>query len=591
MSTATLGLNVKQIALGGGTFGPREVEQMSAALGEDPLAHRSLREAVGEMEASEDRSPAAAVRLGVCYYLLGRYGSAIETLKKGDGGALALYYLARAYFAAEHYDQAIETYQAAARAGYEVACSLAFSHQRDEQFRRPRFELTTRDNGLRLVLQLDVARPIRRTRAAPFVRSLRPGPHWLPVNAGEGLAPTNDAGAAEAAARETGQPRKSSPLASVLMCVRNGERFVQRAINSVLTQTMDDFELVIVDDASTDGTYDLLQEITDPRVILMRLPEQSGAAQARNFGLSTARGRYVAILDADDVALPRRLEHQIAFLSERPRTVIVGSPTVVIDADGIPRGVRSMPGGPLAIRWMTMLKSPFAHSSVVFRTDVLNRFEQVYDRAFEPSEDYELCARLLGVGDGENMADPLVFYRVHPEQLSNTKRERQLRLHDRIVRRTIRVELPEFHADDMQLSRLWRLFSGIHADGVDRIALGHLYLDLFDAFRAKYRGYPDLDAVTRSVVQAVMFRCFIPPQVDAWRDLSRRLVALDPVAPVLFPLAASTLAIRRTLWCWSPRIRRNAALTRFVDARPSAAVARAATPRPAEPDPQRLERL
>jgi len=126
MSTATLGSNVKQIALGGGTFGPREVEQMSAALGEDPLAHRSLREAVGEMETSEDRSPAAAVRLGVCYYLLGRYGSAIETLKKGDGGALALYYLARAYFAAEHYDQAIETYQAAARAGYDSdTCTLA----------------------------------------------------------------------------------------------------------------------------------------------------------------------------------------------------------------------------------------------------------------------------------------------------------------------------------------------------------------------------------------------------------------------------------------------------------------------------------
>src|SRR5262245_64351074 len=109
------GTNIKQIALGVGTFGPREVEQMTGALGEDPLAHRMLREAVMEMEASEDRSPAAAVRLGVCYYLLGRYSSAIETLKKGDGGALALYYLARSYVASEQYDQAIEAYQAAAR--------------------------------------------------------------------------------------------------------------------------------------------------------------------------------------------------------------------------------------------------------------------------------------------------------------------------------------------------------------------------------------------------------------------------------------------------------------------------------------------
>ena len=119
------GTNIKQIALGGGTFGPREVEQMSNMLGEDATAHRMLREAVGEMEASEDRSPAAAVRLGVCDYLLGRYADAVETLKKGDGGALALFYLARSHAALEQYDQAGEAYQAAARAGYDSdLCSL-----------------------------------------------------------------------------------------------------------------------------------------------------------------------------------------------------------------------------------------------------------------------------------------------------------------------------------------------------------------------------------------------------------------------------------------------------------------------------------
>ncbi len=119
------GTNIKQIALGGGTFGPREVEQMSNMLGEDATAHRMLREAVGEMEASEDRSPAAAVRLGVCDYLLGRYADAVETLKKGDGGALALFYLARSHAALEQYDQAGEAYQAAARAGYDSdLCAL-----------------------------------------------------------------------------------------------------------------------------------------------------------------------------------------------------------------------------------------------------------------------------------------------------------------------------------------------------------------------------------------------------------------------------------------------------------------------------------
>ena len=127
MQTApAVGTNIKQLALSGGAFGPREVEQMTTALGEDPLAHRMLREATGEMEANEDRSPAAEVRLGVCYYLLGRYQQAIDTLRKGDGGALALFYLARAQFALEQYDAAVTSYQAAAKAGYDGdVCALA----------------------------------------------------------------------------------------------------------------------------------------------------------------------------------------------------------------------------------------------------------------------------------------------------------------------------------------------------------------------------------------------------------------------------------------------------------------------------------
>src|SRR5262245_65551273 len=98
MSTAIApsAANVKQIVLANSTFGPKEVQEILDALAEDPTAHRTLREAINELEASEDRSPAAAVRLGVCHYLLGRYQLALETLKTGDGGALALLYIANA---------------------------------------------------------------------------------------------------------------------------------------------------------------------------------------------------------------------------------------------------------------------------------------------------------------------------------------------------------------------------------------------------------------------------------------------------------------------------------------------------------------
>jgi DNA-directed RNA polymerase subunit alpha len=119
-------VNVKQIVLTNGTFGPQEIQQIVDSLAEDAANHRSLREAVNELETSEDRSPAAAVRLGVCQYLLGRYHHAIDTLKTGDGGALALFYLGKAQAALEHYDAAIESFNAAAKAGYNADhCALA----------------------------------------------------------------------------------------------------------------------------------------------------------------------------------------------------------------------------------------------------------------------------------------------------------------------------------------------------------------------------------------------------------------------------------------------------------------------------------
>ena len=96
--------NVKQLVLTQGTFGPQEIHQITEALTEDSQNHRALREAVNEMEASEDRSPAAAVRLGVCQYLLGRYNLAYDTLKTGDGGALAHFYMGKTYVALEEYD-------------------------------------------------------------------------------------------------------------------------------------------------------------------------------------------------------------------------------------------------------------------------------------------------------------------------------------------------------------------------------------------------------------------------------------------------------------------------------------------------------
>lgn len=110
--------DLKQMVLLNGSFGPREIEGIVSAIATDSSQHKTLREAVGELEGREEQSPASNVRLGVCLFLLGRYGRSIEVLKRGDGGALAHFYLAKVHFAREDYDTARKSYKAAGKAGY-----------------------------------------------------------------------------------------------------------------------------------------------------------------------------------------------------------------------------------------------------------------------------------------------------------------------------------------------------------------------------------------------------------------------------------------------------------------------------------------
>ena len=111
-------VDLKEIVLSNNSFGPSEIEQFQLAIGEDFSQFQILRDAVGELEVREDRSPAVAVRLGVCQYLLGRYQVAIETLASADGGAVAQFYLGKAYYYSNNYEQAVECYEAAKVAGY-----------------------------------------------------------------------------------------------------------------------------------------------------------------------------------------------------------------------------------------------------------------------------------------------------------------------------------------------------------------------------------------------------------------------------------------------------------------------------------------
>jgi glycosyltransferase involved in cell wall biosynthesis len=239
------------------------------------------------------------------------------------------------------------------------------------------------------------------------------------------------------------------PLVSVLLSVHNDEAFVSAAIESVLQQTVKDLELIVVDDASTDETPARLASFDDPRLVVVRNDEQLGLATSLNLGLDRAQGRYVARLDADDVAYPNRLELQLARIGDAG---ILGTAIHDLDSDGRPGRVHRNPLGARAVRWHSLFSSPFFHPTVLVERETLEANGLRYDPACLESEDYDLWTRLLEHADGANLGEPLVGKRVHPAQASLRRGELQTSFQRQIALREIGRIAPELDAE-----RAWRV--------------------------------------------------------------------------------------------------------------------------------------
>ena len=227
------------------------------------------------------------------------------------------------------------------------------------------------------------------------------------------------------------------PLVTVLLAVHDGEPYVRTAIASILGQTVAELELVVVDDASTDRTPEILETVDDARLRVLRNDAQLGLAASLNRGLDLARGAYIARLDADDVAMPRRLQLQLARMRSAPHIAVVGSAALELDDGGRVGPLHTMPTGAADVRWAALFSSPFLHPTVLVERDVLDRHGLRYDEEFAESEDYELWSRLLDVADGDNLLDPLVLYRVHPDQASQRRRALQRECQLRVALRAI----------------------------------------------------------------------------------------------------------------------------------------------------------
>ncbi|MEP7356058.1 MAG: glycosyltransferase family 2 protein [Anaerolineales bacterium] len=211
------------------------------------------------------------------------------------------------------------------------------------------------------------------------------------------------------------------PRVSIVMSVYNGLPYLPAAFDSILNQTFTDFEFVVIDDSSTDGSEALLREYaaSDARVVLVRNERNLGLVTSLNKGLALTRGEYIARQDADDISLPQRLEKQVAFLDSHPAVGLLGTLTQVIDAQGQPvHGTgHFMPlTDNAALQAQLLRNNPFCHGSVMLRRICLERSGPYDPRAI--TEDYELWLRLAEVTELAKVEPVLYLYRVHSGALS-----------------------------------------------------------------------------------------------------------------------------------------------------------------------------
>jgi len=211
-----------------------------------------------------------------------------------------------------------------------------------------------------------------------------------------------------------------NPEITVLMPVYNGEKYVGKAIESILIQSFKNFEFLIINDGSTDNSQMIINSYNDPRIVLINNKKNIGLVGSLNLGIKLSKGEFVARMDADDISLSSRLSEQLCFLKCNKNIGVCGTWVRVI---GCTKKVNKLPLHDDEIKYYMLFSSPFAHSSVMFRKDVIIKNNIQYNNLFSEAEDYELWFQLGKYTQFANIPRVLLYYRVHnlqKNQLGNS---------------------------------------------------------------------------------------------------------------------------------------------------------------------------
>jgi len=208
---------------------------------------------------------------------------------------------------------------------------------------------------------------------------------------------------------------------SVIMPCHNADRFVRTAVESILRQKFADWELIVVDDGSTDRTADIVGSFRDERIRMFRLAENRGNYCARNFGLRQARGKYVAMFDADDISKPNRLQVQQGYLERNKHVGCIGSNYGLIDRAGYTIGKIERHCSYPEFKLRMLLDNYMLQSTVFVRRHLLEKYGIAYDDRYRYASDYHFVFQCCTHFNTHNISDVLVDYRINPDGITQTK--------------------------------------------------------------------------------------------------------------------------------------------------------------------------
>ena len=219
-------------------------------------------------------------------------------------------------------------------------------------------------------------------------------------------------------------PRR--PVISVLMPAYNAERYILQSVQSVLGQTFEDFELLVIDDCSADGTAKILSSISDRRLCVLRNERNLGVVGSLNTGMGQARGRYIARMDADDLCLPTRFAKQKSYLDLHPDVVMVGTEMSVLDGGQVRRSRLPPDPDPMMLRWQFYISNPIGASLDDVPRRAVRIARRLSARGFQCAEDFDFSHRMLRLGSIAVVPEFLVIYRRHQANLTRTRRDEMI---------------------------------------------------------------------------------------------------------------------------------------------------------------------